>query len=230
MKEKNIISNHLPGQNENAFGTLMEGDLHRQLKEWISMPGDRLEVKFDSYIVDIVRGDLLLEIQTGSFHTCRKKFETLCKKAKLTVVYPLVLKTFIKYSDKKARLSPRRRSIFHIFNELSSIGELLSMPGFSLEVLECSVTEHRERNRSRKGYRISGRTLLEVLGKRRFVCPGDYFKLFSPSLPKQFTNGDLAKIYGIRRHLASALTLTFRRAGMIRLAGKRGRFYLYELA
>ena len=49
------------------------------------MPGDRLEVKYDNYIVDIVRGDLLLEVQTGSFHTCRKKFDTLCEKAKLTV-------------------------------------------------------------------------------------------------------------------------------------------------
>ncbi|MCK4643307.1 hypothetical protein KAU32_06695 [bacterium] len=228
MKENCISSNRLPGQNENDFGTYMEGDLHRQLKAWISMPGDRMEASYTPYIIDIVRDDLFIEVQTGSFHTCRKKFETLCQKAKLTVVYPLVLKTYIKYSDKKARLSPRRRSIFHIFNELSSIGNLLSTPGFSFEVLECSVTEHRDRNRSRKGYRITGRTLLEVLGKRRFVCPGDYFKLFSPSLPKQFTNGDLVKIYGIRRHLVSALTLTFRRAGMIRLAGKRGRFHLYE--
>ncbi len=184
----------LPGQNENDFGTYMEGDLHRQLKAWISMPGDRMEVSYKPYIIDIVRDDLFIEVQTGSFHTCRKKFETLCQKAKLTVVYPLVLKTYIKYSDKKARLSPRRRSIFHIFNELSSIGNLLSMPGFSFEVLECSVIEHRERNNSRKGYRITGRTLIEVLGKRRFVCPGDYFKLFSPSLPKQFTNGELGAL------------------------------------
>lgn len=48
-----------------GIGRLNEGPLHAALKRWCARPGDRLEAVVDGYVIDIVRADLLLEIQTG---------------------------------------------------------------------------------------------------------------------------------------------------------------------
>ena len=56
-----------------AIGTLRERPLHASLKRWYARPGDRVEVAVDGYVVDLVRGDLLIEIQTRGFATLRPK-------------------------------------------------------------------------------------------------------------------------------------------------------------
>ncbi|KKL60374.1 hypothetical protein LCGC14_2205950 [marine sediment metagenome] len=48
----------------NHIGTLKEKTLHRELKKWFSIPGDKIEAPIDGYIIDIVRKKLLIEIQT----------------------------------------------------------------------------------------------------------------------------------------------------------------------
>ncbi len=50
-----------------AIGTLNEGALHAQLKDWYRRRGDRVEQLVDGFVIDLVRGELLVEIQTGSF-------------------------------------------------------------------------------------------------------------------------------------------------------------------
>ncbi len=53
--------------NQTKIGTLGEKSIHSSLKKWYSKPGDKFEVPFDGFIIDIVRGKLLIEIQTGNF-------------------------------------------------------------------------------------------------------------------------------------------------------------------
>ena len=48
-----------------AIATLREGPLHAALKAWYRQPGDGVEVPVDCSQVDLVRGGLLVEIQTG---------------------------------------------------------------------------------------------------------------------------------------------------------------------
>ena len=59
------------------IGLLNEKPLHASLKEWYAQPGDKFEVAVDRYVVDIVRHDLLLEIQTGSFASIKTKLKSL---------------------------------------------------------------------------------------------------------------------------------------------------------
>src|SRR2546421_2214968 len=61
------------------IGTLNEGALHAQLKEWYRRPGDLLEQVAGGFVVDLVRGDLLVEIQTGGFAPLRRKLELLAQ-------------------------------------------------------------------------------------------------------------------------------------------------------
>ena len=60
-----------------GIGTLHEGALHAQLKEWYRRPGDRLEERVAGYVVDLVRGEVLVEVQTGGFAPLRRKLEQL---------------------------------------------------------------------------------------------------------------------------------------------------------
>ena len=55
----------------------METTLHRQLKELYADPHSRQEVPLDKYRIDVVRGDVLVEIQLGSIAAIRDKIHKL---------------------------------------------------------------------------------------------------------------------------------------------------------
>ena len=65
------------------IGTLNEGPLHASIKEWYKKGGDKQEVEVDGYIIDLVRGDQLIEIQTANFSQISRKI------VRLTKLYPL---------------------------------------------------------------------------------------------------------------------------------------------
>jgi hypothetical protein len=73
------------------IGTLNEGALHAQLKEWYRRPGDLLEQAAGGFVVDLVRGDLLVEIQTGGFAPLRRKLELLAHEHPVRLVAPVPL-------------------------------------------------------------------------------------------------------------------------------------------
>ncbi|GAG31638.1 unnamed protein product, partial [marine sediment metagenome] len=47
-----------------SIGLLNEKPLHAALKEWYARPEDRLEASVAGFVIDVVQGDLLVEIQT----------------------------------------------------------------------------------------------------------------------------------------------------------------------
>ena len=55
----------------NGIGTLGERSLHASLKDWLAEPGDEIEKQVDGYHIDIVRGQLLIEIQSNAIVTER---------------------------------------------------------------------------------------------------------------------------------------------------------------
>jgi hypothetical protein len=142
-----------------AIGTLNEGALHAQLKDWYRRPGDRVEQAVDGFVVDLVRGDLLVEIQTGGFAPLRRKLELLTRQHPVRLVAPVPLvRTIIRLSDEgellSARRSPRRGRIEDIFDRLVSIPSLLCCPRFELEV----ILSHQDELRVYRQGRRSGAT------------------------------------------------------------------------
>ena len=61
----------------NQIGTLNEKSLHASLKAWYAEPDDQFEVKVDNFFIDIVRQDLLIEIQTRGFTAMKRKLHKL---------------------------------------------------------------------------------------------------------------------------------------------------------
>ena len=59
-----------------GIGLLNEKPLHASLKQWYARPGDRFEVAVDGFVIDIVRDDLLIEIQTRNFAPSSRSLRT----------------------------------------------------------------------------------------------------------------------------------------------------------
>ena len=68
---------------------LNEKPLHAALKEWYRQPGDRFEVCVDGFVVDIVRGPVLVEIQTRNFAAIKRKLAKLAVHNPVRLVYPI---------------------------------------------------------------------------------------------------------------------------------------------
>lgn len=78
-----------------GIGLLNEGPLHAGLKLWYAQPGDRFEVTVEGFVIDIVRDDLLLEIQTGNFASIKAKLANLVRSHRVRLIYPIVQEKWI---------------------------------------------------------------------------------------------------------------------------------------
>jgi len=72
-----------------AIGLLNEKSLHSALKHWYAKPGDLLEFALDGYVVDILRGNHVIEIQTGNFCSIKRKMRDLSCRYRVTLIYPV---------------------------------------------------------------------------------------------------------------------------------------------
>jgi hypothetical protein len=222
-----------------GIGLLNEKPLHASLKQWYARPGDRFEVPVDRFVIDIVRDDLLIEIQTGNFSSIKSKLTKLTRSHRVRLIYPIVQEKWIvrlAAGDGVGvirRKSPKRGRLEDLFWELVSIPQLLSNPNFSLEVLMITQEEvrryERKRRWRRKGWLIEGRRLLKVLDQREFVASADWLG-FLPEGLESFTTSDLATRMNTRRDLAQKMAYCLREGRMIELIGKRGRANLYRVA
>jgi hypothetical protein len=224
----------------NQISTWNEKALHAAIKSWYAEPGDRLEVPVDRYIVDIVRSDLLIEIQTRSFSSMKRKLLALTADRCVRVVYPVARdKWLVKLAEDgtsrlSRRKSPKRGRIEHVFEELVSFPRLLANPSFSVEVLLIQEEESRRHDASRawrrKGWVTHERRLLKVVGRRRFRSPEDMAGLLPKDLAEPFTTTDLAAAMRGPRRLAGKAAYCLREMGAIAPVGKRGHAFLYVRA
>ena len=220
-----------------GIGLLNEKELHASLKQWYARPGDRLEVPVDGFVIDIVRDDLLIEIQTRNFASIKSKLTNLARCHRVRLIYPIVQEKWIIRSTLRngkgaiRRKSPKKGRMEDLFWELVSIPQLLSNPNFSLEVLLIRGEEVRRYNGKRKvrrGWLIEGRRLLDVLDQRSFGQSTDWLRLLPDGL-ELFTTSDLASRMNTGRELAQKIAYCLREAKMIELIGKRGRSNLYRV-
>ena len=222
-----------------GIGLLNEKPLHASLKKWYAQPGDRFEVAVDGFVIDIVRDDLLLEIQTGNFASIKSKLANLVRSHQVRLIYPIAKEKWIvklakdDSSGVTRRKSPKRGRMEDLFREMVSFPQLLSNRNFSLEVLMIREEEARryeaKRKWRRRGWVIEERRLLEVADQRLFEEPADWLA-FLPEGLESFTARDLAEAIDIRKELAQKMAYFLRKGGVIKLIGRRGRANLYRVA
>lgn len=219
-----------------VIGTLNEGALHAALREWYRRPGDRLEQEIDGYVIDLVRGETLVEFQTGGFAPLRQKLDRLTADRVVRLVAPVAAtRRIVRLSDGgevlSSRRSPRRGRVEDVFARLVSFPALLCRPTFELEVVVTHQEEHRVHRPGqayrRRGWVVTGRRLLEVESITLIAGPEDAAALLPPGLPEAFDTAELAEAAGIDRRLAQQMTYCLRAMGACADLGKRGRAALY---
>lgn len=218
------------------IGTLNEGSLHAQLKEWYRRPGDVMEYPVDGYLIDLVRGETLIEIQTGGLAPLRRKLERLLVCHPVRLVVPISLsRRIIRMSSGgevlSGRRSPRSGRPEDVFSRLVSLPALLAHPQFSLELLLTHEEEHRRhepgRAFRRRGWVVVGRSLVSVERSLTLATPHDAAMLLPP-MPDAFDTAELAAAAGCDRRLAQQMTYCLRAMGVLEPDGRRGRAVLYR--
>lgn len=219
------------------IGTLNERSLHAALKEWYAEEGDRFEVPIDGFVADIVRGDLLIEIQTGSTSGLRRKVEALLRRHPVRLALPVTARKRIVSESPTAnastsRPSPRRGGWADAFSELVALRELLGDPNLSVDLLLIEEEEIRapteRRVRRRKDWRVEDRRLVEVIDCVTLQEPTDYLAFVPSGLEEPFTTAHLAAALGRPRWMAQKIAYTLRHIGALQTVGKSGAAWLYR--
>ncbi|MGD2101846.1 MAG: hypothetical protein PVG83_06375 [Acidimicrobiia bacterium] len=220
------------------IGTLREKPLHASLKRWYSHPSDRVECPVEGFVVDLVRGDLLIEIQTRGFASMKQKTRSLLDLGhRLRIAYPVPVDKWIIKVNEDGSILSRRRSPKHgettdVFSELVTFPELLAHPNLEVDVLLTVEEEYRTHMPGqawrRKGWVVVERHLVEVLGSVLLTSVEDAAALLPDGMPDPFTTSDLASSLGRPRRLAQQMAYCLRKAGGIHDVGKRGNALLYR--
>ena len=223
---------------KSIIGTLNEKPLHEALKRWYAQAGDRFEVPIDGSVVDIVRGDVLIEIQTCNFSAIRRKLEKLLVQHTVRLVYPIPReKWIVKWSEDgknqiSRRRSPKSGGFEHVFEELIRLPELVIKPNFTIELLLTEEEEVRRydgvRGWRRGGWVTEERRLLRVMEKKILASPSDLQAFIPDNLAEPFTVTELAATGNYPRRLAQRMAYCLRSTGCLKPAGKRGNAVLYN--
>ncbi len=224
-------------KNGGGIGTLQERSLHAKIKELYNTPGSEVEVKVDGYVIDVVRGNLLIEIQTRKFSAIKDKLFKLMKNHPVRLVYPIPLEKWIVRQSKTGevigrRKSPKKMGILHIFEELVSIPTFIIHSNFEVEVLLTQEEEIRVNDGKgswkRKGWSSVDRRLVDIIDRQLFSTPKDFLRLIPDSIEEPFTTKTLAEVLKIPRRLVQKMTYCMRKMEVLKIVGKEGNAHLYE--
>lgn len=222
---------------DTAFSSGRESSLHSAIKKWYFHEGDRLEVKVDDFVVDMVRGDLLIEIQTANFSAIRPKLLRLLDEHRVRLVYPIPKEKWILHRSKVTgeavgrRKSPRKGRLYDLFSELIRIPNLFSNGNLSVEVLMIEAEEvwcdDGRGSWRRKGASIEDRKLVRVLERMIFENKADFLRILPDDMPDPFSNRDLARSLGISVSQSRKMTYSLRKMGAITHVGNSGNQMLF---
>ena len=218
---------------------MTEQSLHEQLKEIYSEEKYPVEAAVDDYIIDVLRQDTLIEIQTGSFSAIKEKLHNLIYEHKVRLVHPVpYLKWIIRLNEEGEKVgrrkSPKKGRVEEVFYELVYIPSLCCHDNFELEIPLVNIEEYwidDGKGSWRRGkWSIHDRKLLHVQSKNVFKNEHDFLQLLPTNLPRKFTSWELKKETGLTKALSQKMLYCLRKMNLLEVTGKKGRSYLYSVS
>ena len=163
-----------------------------------------------------------------------KKLDHLLPDHKILLVHPIAVESYLERPDAKTRKSPKKSSLYSIFDQLVSIPTLLDHPNLTLDVVLVSVTKVQAHDpkarRGRGGFRTVDRVLREVKSTHRFESAEDLLALLPEDLPTEFTTADMAADGSFDRDVARQIAYCFRALGFFDEIGRTRAGYHYRLS
>ncbi len=218
---------------------MTEYSLHSEIKNWYKVSGDKLEVKVEDFIVDILRDKLLIEIQTRNFSAIKKKLNKLLLNNQVRLVYPIAKLKWIVHVSMSGQFVRRRKStkkgkMIDLFDELVHMPSLIENRNFSLEILLVEEEELRcydgRGSWRKRGASVKDRKLLKVCDRIVFRDSRDFLEFLPKELHGYFTNKVLALKLGISINLTQKITYCLRKMGAISIAGKKRNELLFQVS
>jgi hypothetical protein len=222
-----------------ALSTYREGSLHASAKEMYAREGGLTEASVGGYVVDVVRNNELVEIQTASFASAARKLRRLVTDYRIALVHPIAVERWLLSVDADGavitrRRSPKRGLPIDLFEELVAFPELVAHPNFRLELMMIREEEIRgpvpvgARYRYPREWWRLDRRLLEVVETIRIDTPPDLLTLLPAGLPSRFTTADIAAASRRSKRLSMRTAYCLSKAGATRAVGRAGRLMAYE--
>ena len=227
-------------RNSPHIGELSEGPLHASLKRWYAQPGDGIEVVIDGFVIDIMRGELLIEVQTRGFSSMKQKMAALLEGGhRIRIVHPIPIDRWIVKIDHGGTVLSRRRSPKHgmpcdVFTELVSFPDLMALEQVEIELVLIEEEEIRRHEIDgpwrRKGWATLEHRLIDVLETVRLSDLSDLTGLLPPGLPRAFTTADLAERLRRPRRTAQQMAYCLRELDLIEMIDKQGNALVYAVS
>lgn len=217
----------------------METSLHRALKgQYGTATGGKLEVSLLGYRIDAVEGDgTLVEVQSGALGPLRGKLARLLPEARVRVVKPVILARKVVRRAKKdstdlsSRFSPKRGSLFDVFDDLIGVARVFPHENMQIDILGVEVDEIRVSRRRWPGYSVADRVLRQILASVTLRTASDLWTLLPGTLSTgPFTTRELAEALDRPLHIAQRVAYCLRHTGAVDELGKSGNRRVYVRA
>ena len=223
-----------------SITTFREGSLHAALKARYAatVTGAEVEVAVDGFVVDIAGPDEIVEIQTTSFASARRKLEVLVDSHRVALIHPIPVEKWLVLVDAdgaivRRRRSPKRGVALDLFEELVAMPRLIEHPNFRIELALICEEEIRgpipvgARYRYPRQWWRLDRRLVDVVETRRIDTPADLLLLLPADLPEPFTTADIVAATGRSKRLAMRAAYCLAKSGVIIQLERRGRLATY---
>lgn len=219
---------------QNSIGTKQERTLHQYLKYYFCPNSSFHEQKCEGYIVDILKNNEIIEIQTSAFNAMRKKLESLLQTYPIKIVYPIILeKTIYNYDESgslvSVKKSPKKEHPLKIGKELYKINYLLNNKNLSFICPILKIYEYRipyvNRYKQQKMTRIN-QIPYELVNLVELKSKTDYQNLIP--FDNEFTALEFKKKLKLSPKEVSTALIILRTLKVIEIVRKDGKKYIYK--
>lgn len=223
-----------------GFTVYNEQFIHKAVKLYLDPDPAHHEQKLLGGVADVLVGEEVFEVQTGSFLPLLPKLKRFLPEYKVTLVHPMIAVTHRRWLDKRSgeiserpRRAGRARTVHSLGFELFKIRELIEHPNFSVRILMLECDEFRALDgwdrTGKRGATLLGRIPLGIVGDITLCSPEDYRIFLPDTLDKTFYAKDyMREIKSRSRYDTYSLRLLCE-LGFVRRAGKNGNAYVYEI-
>lgn len=224
-----------------SIGTYSERAVHRVMKFYLEPREECHEIKHLGCVADIKNESGITEIQTKAFGRMKPKLEAFLRDCKVTVVYPVIAKKYIRTLDASSgelsdrKLSPKRQRVFDAAYELYNIREFLGCDNLSVKLVFLEAEEIRQQDIKVK---IAGRTRtrmkintvpIGIIDEVDLRSPRDYSVFIPNGLPDRFTASELGSLIGKRFAYGYSVVSILSSVGLIEGPQSEGRRKVYSL-
>lgn len=220
-----------------SIGEYKEKAIHFILKNYFEVDSNKMEVKIDGKVCDILNEYGIIEIQTRNFERLRKKIEIFLKNNELTIVYPIINNKRITWLNSKNdsdynRMSPLHMNLFSSFKELYKIKEFLKNEHLHfcfviMDVLEFKNLDGFGLDKKKKASSFN-KIPLEIIESVYFENYKEFIKIFNDD-EGEFTSKTLAKKKKIKLKDMQIALNVLNYLEIVTRIGCEGRNYLYKV-